>query len=517
MKSSLSALIFVAIYCIVFLMLDWPCYAAHCQTNQNPKYRTILAVFGVYMTLCAGVLVMYARLPFKARVVLEKEPTVLQKMRQNKIINYWLPRLSLFEWFHLFVAVCVATTSFSVIYDFLIVQFKSKKSTLGVEAKAMSRAAGHWCDIMIALNLLPISKHSFISHWLKLTTNASIRFHKIAGTLLGFGIFVHFVSYLVMTAQTNTDLLKDMLLVGVSVTKLTQVGNLLGFCGGIVFLLISLTSINLARRRLYELFLICHWLFVPTFLVLAGLHSVSTIYWSLPPLSLYILDLCYRFYNRTQLYDAAVSLENGKLMRVTVDCKTRCEPGQIFHLTVPTLSQFSHPFTVAHIDTEKVSFLVKAEPGNTWTTALLSKCDQKIRVAMDGPFSADPFDLKEIDVLVCVVAGSGAAGAFAMLEEASKRQKRCYLHWTAKEDMKDSSFLEKLPMVHTSLYTTSPTIVTVGDAPKPKTIQKLEMSNIFKHEGRVGVYICGPPGFMEDALRAAQPHAVLVHCDSYQL
>ncbi|KAI8903260.1 hypothetical protein EDD86DRAFT_250369 [Gorgonomyces haynaldii] len=486
MKSAASFVVFVAVYVISWLMLEWPCYATHCQKNQNPKYRTFLAIFGVYLSLCAVALVFYNRLPFKARIVLEKEPTLVQKLRQHKIINYWLPRLSLLEWIHLFVAISLATASFSVFYDSFIKAFTSRKGSVAAEWRALNRASGHWCDIMIALNLLPISKHSFITHWLRLTTNASIRFHKVAGSLLGFGVLVHVVSYAGLAVQTNTDIGRDVFAIGVKNPRFGQYGNLFGFGGVLAFFLLRVAAIDVTRRRLYELFLICHWLFVPTFLVLAGLHSVSTIYWSLPPLSLYILDLCYRFYNRTQLYDAAVSLENGKLMRVTVDCKTRCEPGQIFHLTVPTLSQFSHPFTVAHIDTEKVSFLVKAEPGNTWTTALLSKCDQKIRVAMDGPFSADPFDLKEIDVLVCVVAGSGAAGAFAMLEEASKRQKRSYLHWTTREDMQQSSFLKQLPSINTSLYSSRSQKTGMDDKGKSEIENSLDLTKIFKHEGRVG-------------------------------
>ncbi|KAI8906962.1 hypothetical protein EDD86DRAFT_248531 [Gorgonomyces haynaldii] len=486
MKFIASLVVFVGIYVTALFMLNLPCYSTHCQTSLNDKYRAILVVFGVYLGLCAVALVFYNRLPFKARIVLEKEPTLVQKLRQHKIINYWLPRLSLLEWIHLFVAISLATASFSVFYAYFVPIFKTGRSPKTAEWRALNRASGHWCDIMIALNLLPISKHSFITHWLRLTTNASIRFHKVAGSLLAFGVLVHIVSYGVMTAMTNTDLLKDLLLVGVKNPRWSDYCNPFGFGAALALILLRVAAIDVTRRRLYELFLICHWLFVPTFLVLAGLHSVSTIYWSLPPLSLYILDLCYRFYNRTQLYDAAVSLENGKLMRVTVDCKTRCEPGQIFHLTVPTLSQFSHPFTVAHIDTEKVSFLVKAEPGNTWTTALLSKCDQKIRVAMDGPFSADPFDLKEIDVLVCVVAGSGAAGAFAMLEEASKRQKRSYLHWTTREDMQQSSFLKQLPSINTSLYSSRSQKTGMDDKGKSEIENSLDLTKIFKHEGRVG-------------------------------
>ncbi|KAI8915947.1 hypothetical protein EDD86DRAFT_272830 [Gorgonomyces haynaldii] len=486
MKSTASLVVFVAIYGIVFLMLDWPCYATHCQKNQNDKYRNLLAAFGVYMTMCAGVLMSYKYLPFKARVVLEKEPTLVQKMRQNKFINYCVPRLSLFEWIHVVVAVAIATSSFSVFYDYFIKVFSSRRGATASEWRALNRASGHWCDIAVALQLLPISKHSFITHWLKLTTNASIRFHKVAGSLMGFGIIVHLVSYAGLAIQTNTDIGRDVFAIGIKNPRWGQYGNLFGFGGVLAFLFLRIASIDVARRRVYEIFLACHWLFVPVFLVTTTLHSISAIYWCLPPLALYILDLGYRAYNRIYMHDAIITMESSKLMRVTVHCKTQCEPGQVFNITLPHLSQFSHPFTVASIGKEQVSFLVKAEPGNTWTSSLIPLCDQKIRVAMDGPFSADPFDLKEIDVLVCVVAGSGAAGAFAMLEEASKRQKRCYLHWTAKEDMKDSSFLEKLPMVHTSLYTTSPTIVTVGDEPKPKTTQRLEMTSIFKHEGRVG-------------------------------
>ncbi len=88
------------------------------------------------------------------------------------------------------------------------------------------------------------------------------------------------------------------------------------------------------RRRSYQFFLLCHYTLVPIFLLAAFLHAMSNVYFTLPALIMYILDLGYRLMQKCSPQEGLLTLEESGMIRLETKF-LKCKPGQYFYITIP--------------------------------------------------------------------------------------------------------------------------------------------------------------------------------------
>jgi hypothetical protein len=298
---------------------------------------------------------------------------------------------------------------------------------IAIQWKTLMFSLGHWCDFLIALNLLPISRPSLLS-LLKISHSTAVKYHQIVGTTLIFTIGLHGFSFLeYRLCHQLPNLLHELF----SFEKLT---NVLGIAAFMVIILIQICSLFFVRRSYFFLFMAVHHILAPIFLFLTTMHGVSNFYFTIPALTLYIIELCSRLFNSTITATVTV-LDNGMIqMKIPYQ---KCKPGQYFSISVKELGFYSHPFSVARISPTELLFYIKPTQSKRWTKSLyriasnldlntdinpMQECSplllathnsneigiqyQKFLITIQGPYGVTIFDYK-FDIFVAFVGGSG--------------------------------------------------------------------------------------------------------------
>ncbi|XP_013139016.1 PREDICTED: NADPH oxidase 4-like [Papilio polytes] len=228
----------------------------------------------------------------------------------------------------------------------------------------------------------------------------------------------------------------------------------------------GLTSLRVARRRVYNAFWYTHQLYMP-FMVFLMIHPLSgvlkeevldehrtspfssqvtswsnasaphtkfvpikskTWIWMAVPLSCFLVDLLWRIFTRNL---ARVQMLNvchmaGRTLSITVSCPYntfRCRKGQYVLLQCLDVSLLEwHPFTIVKLPTvNQREFEVWIRVKGDWTEALerliLEKGASNVRILIDGPFSSPMEGVSRSDVALCVAAGVGITPFVTILQE----------------------------------------------------------------------------------------------------
>ncbi|KAJ3260880.1 hypothetical protein HK103_007443 [Boothiomyces macroporosus] len=517
----LSFSLFVAAYGFVFALLRLRCYSTLCLQTQQTQLRTTWAVAGGYFAMCALFLYAFPHLPIRIKSFLQSEIYIIRKLRiKYEISNRMLFRITWLDFIHTAILATLLVFDFKYYFDAMYSSISHRVALHPIPGwkpdaawwRSTFVSAGHWCDVLIGLNLIPLSRHSFIAKVLGLSTGASIRYHQFTGNLLVLAVLWHgVIGYNVFLSKSSESFWSETFLLGTFGNGYTDYCIPFGIAAFLGLLMIRASSLPIIRRRAYRLFLTLHYTFVIPFLTFASLHAVSNFYWTFPALALYILDLIFRLYHYHKTLPARAINETPDIVRLDVKVgKRHVEPGQFFTLYIPAVSKvFSHPFSVAGIKGDTVSFLIKRHPSEKWTSSVCEIAEDIDRVALDGPFCHSPFDFNKVSGIACVVAGSGIAAAFSLIQKASSSGKPSFLIWSIRHPYwLDLSFLQELcslPKVYIQIcYTGDP-----KELEGPKKLEK-SRSDFYRFTmGRVesksfefitgdhiGLYICGPNQFM---------------------
>ncbi|KAJ3328899.1 hypothetical protein HDU91_003993, partial [Kappamyces sp. JEL0680] len=211
-------------YGVVYGILNWPCYATHCSSSRIPLMTRVWIAMGVYFLVCAAFLLLYRHLPVHLKAFLQSEVLPLKKLR---IRQGWTSRqffcVTYLDLLHMALVGALLGFSFGIYYNNYMAGFLARGATGkaatwkkgAMEWFSASMGSGHWCDILIALNLIPLSRHSFIATVLDLSTGASIRYHQITGNLLVIATITHaVVTYGVYVSLTMDNLWTNLFLIG---------------------------------------------------------------------------------------------------------------------------------------------------------------------------------------------------------------------------------------------------------------------------------------------------------------
>jgi ferredoxin-NADP reductase len=500
-----------------------PCFATRCASQ---KMIGILqeqwTIFVVYYVLLGFYLGYRQYLSFMNQTRANKMNKVCQALRSR---YSFIPRITNLDLIHFFVLSMALLWIFSLYYTYYLPLVKEKLITKklaqgAVESRTSMFAFGHWCDFLIALNLLPVTSKSFLSTNLNLSTGTLVRYHQTVGILLFISIFAHGVSYLYyLSCHESPQYLKELFMIGKEFV-FKNWKNPLGVLGfGSCFLLV-LTSLWMIRRRNYQFFLICHYLLIPIFLGSAFFHAITNFYFSIPALILYTLDLLHRLMQKCKAQEGLVILEESGMIRLET-CFVSCKPGQYFYITIPEISNLSHPFSVASLSASGMGFLIQPSKSNSWTHSLLSmlKNESQTTVSMilDGPYGLAPFDYETMHTLVLMVGGSGITTVLPCVREAVKQGIPCQIHWSVRiaACIQVTYFQELLTLENLEIH-----VYITGDVDVESSLEIQETTTLQIQYGRmspslilastmlscgnalVGLYTCGPRALM-DSVEAA--------------
>jgi NAD(P)H-flavin reductase len=455
---------------------------------------------GIYLGTLGIFMGLYNKLPNRTLVWLQKD--VLKVAALLKI--------TVLDMMHGIMVLILLLSHFTIYFTKLLSVLKHQKDWLpgAIPWRSAMFSSAHLCDILMALTILPISRKSLI--YFNVSTGAALRFHQFAGYSLLLAVLIHFASYgKFQSLNLRFDFIEIMYNRNIQ----------FGIASLLLISLIHTTSLLYVRRFYYRLFLVAHYCLFVLLLGFGYMHAATNLYWSVPSLVLYTLELYSRFCYRTQNLYAIAKLEESGLITIKVPGQYHI-PGQYYLVLLKELSIIPHPFSAIPCN-DGLGFVVQSNIGSQgWTDQLyeillVNGNVKEFNCAIDGPFGIEPFDFNRIDVLVCIVGGSGIAASISLLKKGVDLGLKCYLYWSIRDYSYTSLSVYKDllrdtgsnlvtfiyvtgSMVQNNSFSEELALLANGaDGQRIDTHQVIsEISNTFKFNS-IGIYTCGPVSLMD--------------------
>ena len=187
---------------------------------------------------------------------------------------------------------------------------------------------GHVCDVTMGMVLVPVSRHSALASFFKLSVSSTLAFHMLTAYTLFALVLVHGLLYVswVSAFKALSEQLRSVFPV-LNPTYLyheTWPGNrsalgvwrasliFSGLVAAFIFCLIFITTLPVIRKRKhFNLFYFTHLLSILAIVVVC-LHASTLFYCLAPGLFMWVLDWGMRIYElREQVYGTVIAVGNG--------------------------------------------------------------------------------------------------------------------------------------------------------------------------------------------------------------
>ena len=186
---------------------------------------------------------------------------------------------------------------------------------------------GHMCDVTFGMAIIPVSRHSALASFFKISVSTTLAFHMITAYTLFALVLVHgllYASWIAVFESLSTSLRMvfpvlnptyryhetwpgNMSSLGVWRASLIFTGITVTF----LFLLIFITTLPFIRSRHFNLFYFTHLLGIVAIIVIC-LHASTMLYCTAPGLLMWLLDWLLRLYELQTSLDANIKhLGNG--------------------------------------------------------------------------------------------------------------------------------------------------------------------------------------------------------------
>ncbi|KAE8445704.1 hypothetical protein EG329_012883 [Mollisiaceae sp. DMI_Dod_QoI] len=170
---------------------------------------------------------------------------------------------------------------------------------------------GHLCDVTMGMVILPISRHSALASFFKLSVATTLRFHMITAYTLFALVITHGLLYLswlpVFEALPSTLRIVYPVLNPTYLHRECWPGNhsslgiwrasliFTGMMTAFIMLLIFITTLPIVRLRHFNLFYFTHLLSIAAIIIIC-LHASTMLYCTVPGLAMWALDWAMRLY-----------------------------------------------------------------------------------------------------------------------------------------------------------------------------------------------------------------------------
>lgn len=186
---------------------------------------------------------------------------------------------------------------------------------------------GHLCDITMGMVLIPVSRHSALASFFKLSVSTTLAFHMLTAYTLFLLVLLHGFLYVSWVPVFN--LLSETLRMVFPVLNPTYLydetwpGNssalgiwrasliFTGLTTALIMAIIFITTLPPIRRKHFNLFYFTHLLIIVAVVIIC-LHASTMFYCTAPGLAMWLLDWGMRLYElRKKLGSKVTALGNG--------------------------------------------------------------------------------------------------------------------------------------------------------------------------------------------------------------
>lgn len=223
-----------------------------------------------------------------------------------------------------------------------------------------------------------------------------------------------------------------------------------GTIASIAIILMALISVPWMRKNKFEIFYYTHKFLCLVAIIGSVLHYLICIYYFIPPLILYIVDIILRYVHTKKAIYSNVKIigdkKHGKsvVLTITMLDYNNIKPGSYFFIKCNKISRIEwHPISLAYEYNDNLVFCIKGVGNNTWSSNLQKFQNKNITednsVFLQGPYGHSLLDYKK-DIyksIICVAGGIGITPYISILHHISelcflrkmRNLKKVYLIW----------------------------------------------------------------------------------------
>jgi NAD(P)H-flavin reductase len=286
---------------------------------------------------------------------------------------------------------------------------------LSIFADRIFLAQGVWICLNIAFTLLPMTRNSIWIKYLNCPYNSLMLAHKFVAILSVFSVIVKciFIVYIYNFKFLFAGLPMAM-----------------GTVSSLSIILTSILAIPPIRKHIFELFYYSHRILCIVTIVTMTLHYISSIYYVIPSLFLYLIDLFLRIlyikkaiYTKIVTYDLAFN-QKYNIMTLKFQDKIDVSPGTYFFICCKNISKTQwHPMSLMNIRNKALNFCIKDMGENSWSHQLIKYHEnhEDIDILLQGPYMhfKNNYNYKNI---VFVSTGVGVTPFFSILDDIKKNK-----------------------------------------------------------------------------------------------
>ena len=285
---------------------------------------------------------------------------------------------------------------------------------------------GVWIIINMYFILLPITRTNIFIKLFGITHSDIVFAHGYIALLCIIAVIVKFITVLIY--------FQPSFLIVILNTK-TGGSPLAGTLATFAMIMTGLISVPIIRKNWYELFYYTHRTLVIIALATSVWHYFISLYYLLPAIILYIVDIILRYsFTQRGLYLKLNNIGNDlyktSCIIITVKLKKfiHIPPGSYFLICIRNISSLEwHPFSLVRHSNNTLIFCAKDLGDNTWTGKLkklvVTKRDNiNKEIYIQGPYNY--FDINHIlsiyTTILCIAGGIGITPILSMLKHVSE-------------------------------------------------------------------------------------------------
>ena len=314
---------------------------------------------------------------------------------------------------------------------------------------------GVWITLNLSTVFLPITRNSIWVIFFNISQERIIYIHRIIATLCIISVFIKFIAVLIL--YPTSFLIK-------LINPATGGSPLFGTLATIMFFLCGIFSIKILRQKYFELFYYSHKLLSVLILVFSTLHYMSFLYYILPSIILYFIDLILRnLYMSSSIYSKIQNMGDEKyntscsMVNITLKKDIKVFPGCYFYVCFyKDISKFQwHPLSMVSYNRKNndIVFCLKNMGDHSWSGRLynMNKINSNIlsnrKVLIQGPYGhiSVNYRLNKYSNITIICGGIGVTPMISILKDISNIYKKNRLN-----KLKKVNFIWLIP--HISLF-----------------------------------------------------------------
>lgn len=382
------------------------------------------------------------------------------------------------------------------------------------EDEILSRL-GIWICLNIAFTLLPVTRNSLWITLLKVSYSKLITIHKYIACLSLISVLTKTIA--IFSIYDYTLFYKNVSTISATVSSLS-------------ILLTSILSIKPIRTNIFELFYYSHKILCILTIISMSFHYIVCLYYVLPSMVLYIIDIILRAVNTKKVIYAKIqnhSLSDNSTSYIFVTLclvePIKIEPGCYFFMCCDNVSKLQwHPLSLVYETNGNLIFCVKNMGKNSWSNNLIAlenndNLYNTTNVFLQGPYSHIKLNY-DYSYILNIANGIGITPFISIINDIEEKKrhviKKVLLIWIIPDVSFFIPFKEifetmiNMYFVEVRIYLTKNGdnengFTFINEKPKIyNVIENFIQENKIKDK-ELGVISCGSPSLISDVYKAS--------------